>query len=1765
MVELSEQAAPPAPSQALDAVAREIGVSLGEARVAIEAFVEQPENATLIRHCAEELRRVRSVLQVVGVYGGALLAEEMEEVARYLATTVSERRNQTESLEALMRALVQLPNYVERVLGGGRDMPLVLLPLLNDLRAVRGAALLSEGTLMVLDLKSDRQPNPHDEQQAQSVSMADLARRMRPRFQLGLVGWIRAERTDQNLALLAEVAAQIEQAATAQSVFQLWWVIGAVVEALRAQGIEDGVSIKRLIGLGDRELRRLQEEDEARYAQAPPEELLNNLLFYVARATSQGPRVTAVRASFRLGELLPATDAIEQERENLAAPSVKLMHTVAAAIREDLAKVKDVLDIYQRRGGSAPEELEPQLEMLRKISDTLGVLGLGQQRLVVQEQVDCLEPLLASHEQPPEGLLVDIAAALIGVEDRLDEELVGTVMPRRPNSSGEPADVDFQHLQAAVLRESLVNLAQVKELVIHDLVGPARAEVSKVLLRGIEAGLMMLGKTRAVGVCARIGEEVSRLLQPEFTPSPALLEWVADAIVSLEYYMETVQAGRSDPWYMIENADAALDAARASSPAVAAQRAMPAAPHSVEPAIETDPELFAIFLEEAREEVERISRCFVAWDHNPLDQESLRTTRRSFHTLKGSGRVVGARAMHEFAWAIENLLNRVLEGSIGRSPDVLETLREAVRVMPELVAQLADGSVPASDIGAIAASANALAAGRPLDEMLQAAGSQPVTPSEAPAPEASAQDGPATAEIVLPPSVSVDADDTDYQLRDIYARETDSHVALVREFLARALAEAMPTLIPEPVYRACHTLAGSSRMADARHGIRLAQPLDHWLRKAFDAGMELTPEELALVGDCMAAMESVSRHLDESTGFFVAIGPLADRIAAADTELDRRISQQRLAAATAPEPAVEVVPPAPPPASFDYSPEIASIFADEATELLEGMQSAMAAITPASVPEDAVQALKRPLHTLKGGARLAGILTMGDLAHEVESLITRIELGLAPWGTPAFEALQAGLDEIARMRDFVVAGEPVPAAVAITARLQGVDGSVPPEEAATPAALAMPEPVAAEPVAEAAAAPVEFETPVAVVLPPLNAVVAVWRADPLPFADIPQIEAAEQPDVFQAEPVIVVEPIAIEPPLVSVATLLAPPGREAIPAVVERVEMARVDPELLDQLLNTAGDVSVGRARVEQQLGSIDFNLGELARTVTRLKDQLRKLEIETEAQILHRHENETTQRTDFDPLELDRYSSIQQFSRGLAETASDVASIQGLLESMTKDAQALLQQQGRAVVEMQNGLMRTRMVPFQRHVQRLTRIVRQTAAETQKQVELVIEGASGEFDRQVLERMLPPLEHLLRNAVVHGIESPAARIAQDKPATGRVTLNLKREGGEFSLVIVDDGAGMDLAAIRARGVATGLIHPTQQLSDEALLQLVLEPGFSTAGSVTQAAGRGVGMDVVATEVKKLGGSLNMASVAGQGSTFSIRLPFTLAVSQALVVRIGEECYALPLPTVEGVVRLPAREIAAHLGDDVPPFVKDGYRYRLQPLSIFVGATPQPLPDPDVMVPVVLVRAGEHSTGLVADELIGSREIVVKSVGPQIASIRGISGATILGDGRVAIILDIGALLRAEWRGRAALPAAATRAERRVTVLVVDDSITVRRVTQRLLERNGLRVVLARDGIDAMALMQDMVPDVILLDIEMPRMDGYEVATQVRSDPRTRDVPIIMITSRMGDKHRARAMELGVDDYLGKPYQEGQLLEAIQPLVTRRFQAQGLPVPVLGA
>jgi chemosensory pili system protein ChpA (sensor histidine kinase/response regulator) len=1746
-------------SQTLHIVAKELATTLNDARASLEAYAERSDQRALLEKCADQLHSAHGVLRLVEVYGAALLAEEMEHVTRYLLSSENDQKRQVDGLDALMRAMVQLPTYLERVLSGGRDLALVLLPLLNDLRSVRGSPLLSEGTLLLLNLKSDQPAQPQSQRLGeQSISVAQWARRLRPRFQIGLLGYIRGERTVQNLEILAKVAEKLEQVATTQPVFQLWWVTGAILEAVRANGLEGSATLKRLLGQADRQIKALYELGEARYCEDPPADLLNNLLYYVARASTTGGRIAAVRASFKLSELLPVDDSIEHERESLSAPSVKLMRTVAAAIKEDLSKVKDVLDIFVRRGGGRSDELIPQLELLKKISDTLGVLGLGELRQRIQEEISALSDMVTDGKAPPEESLIRVAGVLLSVEDSLDDQLVRLILPTAselPSSEIPGAhDLEFRLVSEAVLRECIVNMARIKEAVSIAVQKPGDFPPQGLdnvpqLLRGITAGLLMLGKGRAVELMDAIGAQVRNLIEPGApAPDAIRLERVADAIVSIEYYMETLQSGRTDPWYMLDNAEMCIKTLAEEAPSrvpnisissgeaaktvkldptetIALERTKRAhaatypliAVPEPEP---VDPQFVELFIEEAKEEIASIQRSFPQWDQNPMDLESLALMRRSFHTLKGSGRMVGARAIAEFGWSIENLLNRIIDKTLSRTPGMMTLLRSAVAALPQLVEQLETGRHNPVPIEALMSRAFAYADGREADQ-----GTVTLTQEDHLPAQSAAAAEPAVA-AAAPAAM-------DPVLHDIYSKETSSHLTEIREYLRKREGQPAPHELPETVYRAIHTLSGSSKMAEARHGIRITEPLNQVMRKVFDSGHGLSDIGLATLGDAVRAIDNVVSHINESTAFFSEQPSLLARLHDIEAELDAAITREAIdTSGSAKLPALAAFPSqtaaAVPAEEFDH--EIANIYSEEATELLEAAEISLTAWNRDRKDKERVAELQRQLHTLKGGARMAGISAMGDLSHELETLVLQIDGGSVLGDDHAHAVMQASLDELGRMRDLVSNGAVPGGATALITQIRDLATPSRTPSAAPPVPTPAPKvapPAAAATPAAAAAAPATVTRP-APAAPPDFAV---------------SVDAAPS----SSAPVAASEDSSASLELSSVPVL---PGRESAPA--ERVEMARVDADLLDTMLNNAGEVSIFRARLDQQVNSIDFNLAELARTVTRLKEQLRGLEIETEAQVLNRHQDVEPRRDDFDPLELDRYSSLQQYSRALAETSGDVASIQGLLETLTREAQNLLTQQSRVITELQNSLMRTRMVPFQRHVQRLTRLVRQAANDTGKRAELVVQGAAAELDRQMLERMVPPLEHMLRNAVVHGIETPERRTGLGKPDVGRISISLERDGAEVVIVVADDGAGISVKLIREKAIALGLTNAHAKLTDEEAVQLILEPGFSTAGHVTQAAGRGVGMDVVATEVKKLGGGLFIDTTAGKGSRFTIRLPFTLAISQALIVRVAEEAYALPLATVEGVVRLPRNIVARHLGKDAPLFEYGGQKYRFQQLGSFVGLGATRLPESDVSISVVLIRAGEHSTALVTDELVGSREIVVKSLGPQISAIRGIAGATILGDGRIVIILDMGSLVRSEWRARPTETVVLDQRDRRTFALVVDDSITVRRVTQRLLERNGMRVLTAKDGVDAVSLLQENLPDIILLDIEMPRMDGYEVAAHVRNDPRLKDIPIVMITSRVSEKHRARAIELGVDDYLGKPYRESQLLDAIEPLVNRR-------------
>ena len=2250
----------------LNWVKQELDETLKQARQALEAYVDDPADNSLMRFCATYLHQVQGTLRMVELYGAAMVVEEMERVAQGILD--GSVKPQDETYSVLMRGIVQLPDYLERLQSGHKDIPIVLLPLLNDLRATRGEKLLTESVLFNPDLSATLPEAAAGARAAlSSLELRAQGARLRTAFQLSLLRWIRDEAAAAQLDRLIDVLDRVRALCVQDDARRLWWVATGLLESVRSGTLEANAAVKLLFGKIDRQIKRLVDDGEDNFAADPPRELTKNLLYYVAHSAAAGPRATEIAKLYKLDTLLPSDREVAHAKGSISGHNRALLDTVSTAIKDDLLRVKEALDIFLRAQTPDAADLATQGEVLDRVGDTLGMLGLGVPRRVVTEQRQIIGDIANKSRSADESTLLDVAGALLYVEASLDDHIdrLGADEPQSADAAVqmELPKAEVRKILEALMKEASVNIAQAKQDIVAFIESPwdhAKVEQIPRLLEEISGALRMLDLHEPATLMTAIVRFVEvELVRHRRVPTVEQMDKLADALASIEYFMEATREQRGGRDHIldvtrssleslgywpipadhdgdgaadtpppappaaemtlspaVEDAPAlaqppaadvlafdssvgeaappqqmhgefpdwsdhlAVDAGSGldieppsgndqvaelpsidlpavsnvdefiarlqaqelvdTTPAAAAEtdyaltHAVDIAPginledlvigetHSPEPvhhdlhglalpetesimppgaesepapasapsvrfveveeeieeevpdddsvnvlpdasfhtsaSDEIDAEIREVFVEEVQEEIEHLNRDLPKWQMDPNDFERLKTIRRSFHTLKGSGRLVGALALGEFSWKIENMLNRVLDRTIGPATAVQKLVGQAIGVLPELLAGLRGEGAPRSDISAIMAVADRLAVGEdawvrtasprrmkkvkkivrrlvpvavepePTPVFAEVAESVPASESVAPAPVPDSIEAELAAfadEPQQPIAAASPLPNIDPVLYEIFTSEVASHLDTIEAFLTQTREAGQPLPASEPLLRAVHTLHGAVAMVDVPVITHVLAPLENYIKRLCarneapgangiaaltdvcrvtrevmsalehgdsqlpdsdelaqrisvlrdalpepqfmhllfgasesearagyevvvppqDAGaesIELTSSgseaeavaphpdastdvqepaaatseqgetawlaefaELQAGGPAMgegvtleeqpapivledvagtqafadesirvaetvddgielaeqddtsqaghdatehaaidaryegeraesaanadAAGETSSDVLDESVSLAdlssddeliamasgvteaVASEPstlepdfnesiLIDAAPVADTDavstdapageaLPFSTTEEEMAAAEAamlasgleetvalsavtdadafaaslletfgdaePADAVQAAveaEPAPPPVREReaarpvkvepaYAPMLAAgmtegasdvpaliddpqpdgrlelaemdedlleIFVQEGADILDHSDSLMAGLRAAPQDRELVGGLQRDLHTLKGGARMAGLAPIGDLSHAMESLLDAISENRRVMDRITVESLERGFDRLHSLVQRVAKRQ----AIAMPANaIERFEGLVSGELKTTVRAPELPESVPEATVSADAQPPAEDDATIA-------AVPAPAPVRPAPRA-LPRFEDED----IQAR---------------------APQ------------EMIRVRSDLLDSLVNYAGEVSIYRSRLEQQISTFRFNLVEFETTVSRLRDQLRKLELETEAQILSRYQREAeATESVFDPLELDRFSQLQQLSRALAESVSDLTSIQGLLDDLTRQSETLLLQQSRVSSDLQEGLMRTRMVPFDSLVPSLRRTLRQAAQELGKRAQLKVEGAQGEMDRNLLERMKAPFEHMMRNALAHGIESPEERLTANKPLDGTVGIQVSREATEVVLRVSDDGRGLDRDAIRRKAIERGMLKPDVLLSDRDLYGFILETGFSTAETVTQLAGRGVGMDVVHNEIKQLGGSLAIDSRHGVGTTFVIRLPFTLAVTQAILVRLGEGTYAVPMSSVQGVVRIARADLDKRLSEANPSYAYAGEDYLIYELSNLLNVAQSRNTD-ETQLPLLMTRTGDQRAAVRVDAVIGSREIVVKSVGPQISSVPGIFGATIMGDGSVVMILDLAPLVRRhaalrervetggeiiEMPARPA-PTPAVVARRQPLIMVVDDSITMRKVTTRVLERNDMDVVTAKDGLDAVEKLQDKVPDVVLLDVEMPRMDGYELATYMKNDARLKLVPIIMITSRTGEKHRQRALEIGVERYLGKPYQEADLL-----------------------
>ena len=1972
---------------------------LSDAQANLNEYIENNTDENL-EDCIEHLQLIYGTLQMVEIYGAAMLAEEMRLTTVALLEGNVERAEDT--YDVLMRAMLHLPDYLEGIQAGKKDAPISLMPLFNDLRTARKEGLLSESVLFSPDIENTEMASDgYDADAIETGKLHGEVKRLRTHYQLGLLDYIRNNKERVGLQRIKAVLHSLEKVSSNAEVRRIWMVVGALVEGLIKQGIDTNLSIKMLLGAIDRQLKLVLDEGEEAFSKNYSKELLKNVLYYVGLSRVDSKAISAVKEAYNLDELIP------QEANDtgvmIGGLNADLFDTVSKGITEDLVQVKDILELFMQSNDQNVEQLAPVTEQLGKIADTYGMLGMGNVRQSIMDQRDALQSIIKGETEISEPVISTVAYELLNAESELKDYIdsrSGFVDMNRERKGQAIPSAEYRQVVFTVVSEGLKNFSEAKEAVLAYVSGIGDKEQLDIILNRLEEvrGVsMMLPLGRVESQIEKLQKYIRvALLDNDHKPDAQEQDTVADVVTSIEYFFEALSEGRPgveqglnagdeaagilvkitesysdsdevkpklepevesavdtvEPIAIDEAEDEQAEEKQTIEPEptdVTAEAKAVEAPQEVgEYAIladDADEEIVEIFIEEAVEVLGELHTYLPQWKADNSDEEALAVVRRSFHTLKGSGRLLGANLIGEFAWKFENMLNRIIDNKINVSQPLLQALDEALAVLPQLIEQLKGNREPIENIAQLMSAADAIAEGKDVvveiskpvvaesisaepvveelvaeepvaeeqyiesidqeidvssvDESdlieLEPASEDVIEDVSVDAPEialdeveveqdsfeslaAGMEDDDAISsldieEISITEAKEVDAEDIeevitldsalmnddefdaelpvseelkdesgeisddevfidlsksseayeeyeieidegeaiaaasdedldlDPMLLKIYYDESQSHISSIRQLLDETVEKHKPLKADKTLMRAFHTLYGSARTADVEAIADISGAAEKYVKARQEGGQDDIPDEVTSVlreieqaitgmlslvekgklpshdkvlqdkinkvvqreiqeqlqkswqdrttpADVSEAIAVEDHHIEEtidvdarvdtpeteglSSGDDLSID-MSELEPGAEEDLDIEDSADAAQSVSTVQPvAQEVLEEASVPMSYgDIDDELIDIFLEEADELLESCEETLSEIRNTPNSTEHIHQLQRNMHTLKGGARMAELTPVGDLTHNLESLVVLVDENKVSADKTLFDLLQEALDVLTSMLASVRKREALVTANNLNNRIEMLmRGEVEEKRSLERFDVDFSELESSEHDEELEDIDISSLLPGGGAKPPVEDKASKQEAEKKAAAKLARRADDEDQD---------------KPHWGERATDVS---------FKDSQEQVRVRSDLLNSLVNYAGEVNIYHARMGKQISDFGYNLSELTQTVLRLKEQLRKLEIETEIQIRSGYEKESDSFDEnFDPLEMDQYSTMQQLTRSLGETAGDVDSINEILKEITRDSETLLVQESRISTDLQEGLMRTRMVRFGGLSSRLRRIVRQISRELGKEVEVEIIGDNSEVDRTVLDRIIAPLEHMLRNAVAHGIELPEVRKSLGKDETGSIKISVDRQGTDVVIDVKDDGSGIDVEKVRAKAIKQGFITADSNLSDHDALQFILQSGISTADEVSQVSGRGVGMDVVDSEIKQLGGVLDIQTVPGKGTTFHIRLPLTLAINQALLVSTTDDVFAIPLASIEGVVRITGLELQRFYDSENSHYEFNGIEYELKHLGGMLTGNQGDYSKQLQLFPVLLVHVGDKHFALHVDDLLGRREIVVKPVGLQIGSVRGIAGATILADGRVVLILEMSALVVADSLFKEHVPvveeAEPVIVDERKTIMVVDDSITIRKVTERMLSRYGIDVILAKDGVDATNQLQERMPDLMLLDIEMPRMDGFEVASFVRNDDRLKNLPIIMITSRTGSKHKDKAMQIGVNKYLGKPFQEDDLVSNINDIL----------------
>ncbi|MBU1690251.1 MAG: Hpt domain-containing protein [Gammaproteobacteria bacterium] len=1450
-----------------------------------------------------------------------------------------------------------------------------------------------------------------------------------------------------------------------------------------------------------------------------------------------------------------------------------LLAQVAHEIQANLRRIEEVLDAFFR--DTTKREGIPSLEpVLKQISGALTILDLGKADKLLDLCYSSIQRFADPVYEPSPKELEGVAEGLSSLGFYIEEVQYGRA--------------DAENIISRALSR-LTGEPEEKTATPQEEVEETRADES------IEASLYKQKQLAQENFQEWQANPEDLAARQNLEKSLNGLAHDADLVADLELKEQAAAArrlldeGQEVPAPGLAGAVAALVETKIPvAPSQETERLLDASEEAV------DAEMLEIYLEEATEVLATVSENLQICHEQPGDREALTTIRRGFHTLKGSGRMVGLIDLGEVAWAVEQVMNKWLQDERGATPALLNFIEQACTAFGQWVGQLQSKGSVVVEAGALMASAEQLMSGKEMAEVVPQVSATPAS-VEVEEELAPAEEFAEPAEEISLPSFDVVEEDT-----------AKIGTPVMEEPLTfEPQPEEAETEAVEPVEEIGLPVMGFDFIEEAAAEM-VAPAVEE------SPGAEALPAEEIML-EAPEPVEEISQLLVEEV----------EQTAVVETEapgIEELVSMPHELSAEEPEPLPEteivIGDVTLPSALFD-------IFMSEAKQRVAVLREELARLEDQPdlpIRED----FMRAAHTLCGISRTVGFPASAQLSFELEEWLR--EMLERPRPANGKQVKVTG-DAVVALNKMVQAIEeqkmPKPAkqlgrslqALVKKARADGEKAAssalveravaevVKPAEIANPIAV-FPEVERRAEVVRAAA----FEVPMPTsrddidqdilplfleeaqdLYPLVGTQVRAWREKPadrqapqdlqrslhtfkgsarmagaLQLGDlvhnmetrvvdsteagVPAASLFDELFTYFDKIGDLLDRLQVGPETpISAEIVAGQPDIQPLPSLAKPgAQQLRVRADILDRLVNEAGEISIARSRVEGEMQSFKQSLLELTENVIRLRNQVREIEIQAESRMQSQANQTGGVAETFDPLEFDRFTRFQELTRFLAESVNDVATVQQSLLKSLGEADAALLQQARQNRELQQELMHIRMVPLSSITDRLHRIVRQTARELDKKASLEIKGGEVELDRSVLEKMTAPFEHLLRNSMVHGVESVADRIQAGKVEAGSIRIEARQEGNEIVLTLVDDGAGFNLEAIRKHAVQIGRIQTDSDITPARLVDMIFEPGFSTAQKVTQVAGRGVGLDVVRSEIAGLGGRVEAIPGEHGGAIFSIYLPLTLAVAQAVLVRTGEKIYALPSSMVEQVKEFKAAglEEIQQKGE----IEWQNNHYPLFYLPRLLGDKEQ-VPETHRYAMTLLLRSGSQRVAVQVDEILGNQEIVIKNIGPQLARVPGIAGATVLGNGQVALIINPAPLVQRmamqvpSFLGTVSVaPMLETVAP---TIMVVDDSLTVRKITSRLLSKEGYQVVTAKDGVDALQHLQEILPDVMLVDIEMPRMDGFELTKNVRSDPKTAHIPIIMITSRTAEKHRNYAMELGVNAYLGKPFQEDELLDHI--------------------